>query len=125
MKTEIIWSLIVVSIIGFILLISFYIARRDDKKFDTKGKKVKAKKPKPTEREIMENFWEDNHYSSPVGKMEEMWYSSRTTGYAMPKEVSKKKDKTLEDQLKDALAVEDYMLAAKLRDKINKTKKSK
>lgn len=38
---------------------------------------------------------------------------------------TKKPNKSLEEQLKDALEVEDYELAIKLRDQINGTKKTK
>lgn len=83
-------------------------AKKDDNKFDLGT----------TPKYEVKGFWEP-----PVGftNNEPMWKS--TTIITTTDDRKKKKEISLEDQLQDALEKEEYEIAAKLRDKINKRKK--
>lgn len=83
-------------------------AKKDDAKFDANTK------PKFEVR----GFWEP-----PDGftNNEPMWKS--TTIVTTTSNKKAKNEKSLEDQLQEAVEKEEYEIAAKLRDKINKKKK--
>jgi hypothetical protein len=100
-------TLSVVIAILILLTVAHLAARRDDREFTA-----------PRGRRF--------DYEKQIIYMDEdqPWKSSTTVKFDFKKQKPKQKQ-TLQQKLKAALKAEDYMLAAKLRDQINATEKTK
>ena len=100
---------IIIGVVG-ITIIGFQLSKKDNQKFDTSDNVKSKSSIYIPEDDIMTNTTDN------------MWKSQTTTVTTFGNTRKKKREKTLEEQLKDALDIEDYEKAAELRDKINKQK---
>lgn len=102
----------VVTLCCIFLVVKFF-AIRDNKRFNSEKLASESEKTEAFEIRFMPppNMSEIN--------MMHQWMQSNTRIGPAGATVGKTKTKTLDEQLKDALQEEDYMLAAKLRDEIN------
>jgi len=106
---------VVIGVVALII-IAHIAAKKDEAKYDT------TKQPY-----VVRGYWPEGYTSDPVYvEHSSLWKSSTTTlvTFDEPKKNKNKKvSLSLEDQLQNAVEIEDYETAAKLRDKINKSKK--
>lgn len=97
-------------VIGFAWIV--VLTKKDNKKFDSDSKMV----PSETFSFKADTWKDDNLWKS------ETIYTPKWENVNTKSKGARPKKQTLEKQLKDAVEIEDYETAAKLRDKINKLK---
>ena len=125
MPTYLILSLGVVIGAGGLLFLAHWVAKVDNKKYDTDAP-MKAEEETLTQKEAdqlaqIRGIWPEGFVRDQP--MYSSWRSETWQTRTTKNKPRKPKDeKSLEDQLKEALDAEQYEVAAKLRDKINKSK---
>jgi protein-arginine kinase activator protein McsA len=100
---------VILLVVLILLVIANVIVKKDDKKYD-------PKKYEST-RIIIRNVEEVENQRAVADHL------SRWTSLVMKEKKTVQPDKTLQQQLEEAVEIEDYETAAKVRDLINKIKK--